>query len=448
LFRVLGTPGPRDVTPWAAAALLDRPQAETERLLDRLVATSLLEVTGRDGCAVRRYQLHDLLRHYAQKLLGTEDSEANREHALDRLSRAYYGCVNYAFDRQNQGNPMVDAEYLADWQQVKDPLGKAAVECAGQSPARWFAEERENLVALVDELAKQEPIPAITPWLASSLFYFLEMGGYWKEWQAVDEIGDAVAVRLGDDHARARSLRNLGRRDLVLVLEQQDRLQDDSEDGLGTLRIPAVGDCAAAIDRLEQSRVLYRESRDLGGEATTVRELADAYRLEGRLSEAVEAYKEAAALYRQLPEATRDNATASLRLALGMTYILQGHYDDAESTIRQSLDYASRRDERGRSRHPRLEGYALRRLGDVYRDQERLKEAADAYQGSVEAFRAIPDAKSEARALAELGRTQLRLPRTDDGLDSLSKALAIFEGRSSPEAVVVKKWLEGRQPRG
>jgi hypothetical protein len=46
LFRILGTPGPRDVTPWAAAALLGRPQAETERLLNGLVAMNLLEVTG------------------------------------------------------------------------------------------------------------------------------------------------------------------------------------------------------------------------------------------------------------------------------------------------------------------------------------------------------------------------------------------------------------------
>jgi tetratricopeptide (TPR) repeat protein len=341
LFRILGTPGPRDVTPWAAAALLGRPQAETERLLDGLVAMNLLEVTGRDECRVRRYQMHDLLRQYARILLDTEDSDADGGHALDRLARAYYGCVTYAFDKQNQGNPMVDAEYLAGWQQVKDPLGKAAVDCAGESPAQWFATERENLVALIEQLDKQKPTPAITPRLASSLFYFLEMGGYWKDWQTVDEIGDKVALRLGDNHARARSLRNLGRRDLVLVLEEQDRLQDDTEHGSGALRVPAVGNCAAAIDRLKQSRVLYQESGDLRGEATTVRELADAYRLEGRLSEAVETYAEAAALYRQLPEATRDNATASLRLALGMTYMLQGHYDDAETCIRESLDYAS-----------------------------------------------------------------------------------------------------------
>jgi hypothetical protein len=223
---------------------------------------------GRDGCGVRRYQLHDLLRHYARGLLDTEDSEADRWQALDRLARAYYGCVNYAFDKQNQANPMVDAEYLASWQQGKDPLGKAAVDCAGKSPAQWFAAERENLVALIGQLDQQKPTPAITPRLASSLFYFLEMGGYWNDWKAVDEIGDKVALRLGDNHAHARSLRNLGRRDLVLVLEQQDRLQDDTEDRSGALRVPAVGDCAAAIDRLEQSRVLYRESGDLAGEAT------------------------------------------------------------------------------------------------------------------------------------------------------------------------------------
>lgn len=79
MFRLLGLyPGP-DLGVPAAAALAGAGAAEARRLLDRLVAASLLRVV-RPG----RFRLHDLVREYAQELAAQDPVDVRRP-ALTRL---------------------------------------------------------------------------------------------------------------------------------------------------------------------------------------------------------------------------------------------------------------------------------------------------------------------------------------------------------------------------
>lgn len=84
LFRLLGVhPGP-EIGSGAVASLAGRPVAEVPRLLDRLVAASLI-TEHEPG----RYQLHDLLRRYAAELADRVDGATERRQAELRVLDHY-----------------------------------------------------------------------------------------------------------------------------------------------------------------------------------------------------------------------------------------------------------------------------------------------------------------------------------------------------------------------
>ncbi|MGO1049208.1 NB-ARC domain-containing protein [Crossiella sp. CA198] len=398
-------------------------------------------VTGANG----RVGMHDLLRLYARELLEQQESTSDSRVALDRLVHAYYGCVNHAFDRQNHNNPMVDADYLRSWRE-RDPAGVEAVDAAS-SPTGWFAAEHANLVALVQAAAEAELEP--TPRLATSLFYFLEIGSHLADWHRVEEIASRMATARSD---RARSLRNRGRLAMIGVLAEQERLRDEDD-----ARPAPPEACDQAISLLERSRDLYHAEylehgrrQDRAGEGTTLRELADAYRLEvdptapGRtIRKAIEAYQAAEEVYAELGN---ENGLASLRLALGMAYAINGQFGEAEQCFRASLAYGGLLNDQGRARHGRLKGFSLRRLADLHRDQGQLGSAVGFYNECVEAFlQDVNDPVSRARALAARGRVQDELGDGAAGRHSLVEAYDLLTRRplgvDDPEAKVVASWL-------
>jgi hypothetical protein len=435
LFRLLALHPANGATAgvYSIARLAGHDPAETENLLSALVRESLISKVE------NRYRSrHDVLRLYAMKLLGQRKYATERRAAVGRLAHAYYGCVQHAFDRVNRDNPMVDAEFLADWRR-DDPQGAASVDDAG-TPAAWFADERLNLVALIRTIGRDLPPLPITPKLACSLFYFFETGGYLADWEEVEQIAADVATAHGDDRDEARSLRNRARILLVKILDAQERRR--YADGT---HITSAGAYDEAAAMLQNSRHLYRAAYtadgrlgDLAGEATVLRELADLRRLRadpgipGSIEETIGTYQEAEHAYRALASA---NGLASLRLALGITYALNDSPDDlreAERYFRASLDYSSQPNETGAPQHPRLKGYALRHLGDLYRRRTDLPAAVSLYQESIVTFLEAGDAISAGRALVQCGLTLIEhRQRLDSGGHRLAAGKAHDQARAS-----------------
>ncbi|MDG4789074.1 hypothetical protein O7626_24610 [Micromonospora sp. WMMD1102] len=459
MFRLLGlhpiVGGSAGLYSIARLAGLDL--ASTEDLLDLLEGRSLI---GRVGD--RFGGLHDLHRLYARELSNRPEHAAERRTALEQLAHAYYGCVNHAFDRVNHGNPMVDAEFLADWRR-EDPEGVEAVDDSPK-PAVWFAAERANLLALVRMAGAAEPPLTLTPRLVSGLFYFLETGGHLTDWAEVEAIAERVATDSGSRHDQARSLRNRARIILVKLLHERHRVGDAAE---GDAPDADTDRYSEAVTMLEQSRGLYRAEytahghrRDRAGEATTLRELADLHRLvaeTGRpdtVSKAIEAYRTTEVVYADLGN---DNGLASLRLALGMAYALSGEpgdLDRAEDYTRASLDYSRQVNEHGNPRHPRLQGYALRHLGDLCRRRGDQVQAISYYEQSIATFDEANDTISQGRALHQLGQIRWEqghamvgradeaggrtaLDRADESLRQAAELLA----RLPEEVVTVNEWL-------
>jgi tetratricopeptide (TPR) repeat protein len=466
-FRLLGLHlnAGSTIDSYVMAALLGKTADEAAALLEHLehrglvmVLTdgpSLAERAGDEPelpCLTYRYRVHDLLRLYASDLMRRRRHRWERAAALRRLTTAYYGCVNYAFNKQNKGNPMVDAEYLARWS--VDRAGPASVDLAG-SPTEWFERERPNLLAAVQVASLTKPGSTRTAKLASSMFYFLEIGGHMTDWEEVEQVAEQNSR---NRHDMARSLRNRGRIALVRVLDAQDRIRT------GTPRVVNQAACRAAIALFEPSLDLYRreyrrygQRRDRAGEMTVLREMGDAYRLEidpaapnaTLIASAIAKYNEATVLCEELKT---ENGLNSLRLALGIAHILGDpvdHSGRAEELFTQSHQFAAGLDN-GTVRHGRLAGYSSLRLGELRRQQGRLPEAIRFYRAAVTMFRThvARDHVSRARALALLGRSlgeyQSQAGSRQDAATPLREALDIFTARGEAhhdESDVLLAWL-------
>ena len=144
LFRLLGlVPGP-DFTAEAAARLIERPLAETERSLDQLLAVHLVD-HGRPG----RYRFHDLLRLYAEERATAEEPAGDRDAARARL-----------FDWYLDGADSCRRLHYPELTAIETPVANDRPSTpAAQAPEAWLAAERENLLAAVRHAAERGPAP-------------------------------------------------------------------------------------------------------------------------------------------------------------------------------------------------------------------------------------------------------------------------------------------------
>lgn len=395
-----------------------------------------------------RYRVHDLVRLYVAAF-----GRVDRDVAADRLVTAFHGCVNHAFDLMNTGNPMVDAEYLERWRRG-DPDGVAAVEAAA-SPSVWFDLERSNLVAAVRLACEVGRIPKLAARYACSLFYLLELGGHFDEWAEVESLAERALRVHPNRRDEARSLRNRGRLALVRVLDEQESLASDPA-------AVATGpvSCAEAVTLLERGRDLYHAEFaeyghpvDRAGYATTLRELADALRIEAggsptsaAVAAAVAAYRAAEQVYRELGN---DNAVASLELGLGIARSLSGDVVEAERLFRSSLAFAAPIQDGGPPRHSRLMAFSLRRLGDLRRGLGDRTAAIDLYgRGAAVLETWVPhDRVARGRALARQGITMIEhlrsgasTPTAADARAVLEQAVDLLAGHER-EVAVAEAWL-------
>jgi len=104
LFRLLGlAPGP-DLTAAAAGALAGLEPSAAAEILDRLAAAHLV-----DEHQPGRYALHDLIRQYASQKVATEESDADRRAALDRLHVHY---LDHALSPRRSHDVVMSAHHI------------------------------------------------------------------------------------------------------------------------------------------------------------------------------------------------------------------------------------------------------------------------------------------------------------------------------------------------
>ncbi|MFC5754353.1 AfsR/SARP family transcriptional regulator [Actinomadura rugatobispora] len=162
--------------------------------------------------------------------------------------------------------------------------------------------------------------------------------------------------------------------------------------------------------------------------------VASVYRRTNRLEEAVEEYRRALVLYREVGDVRGE--TDSLN-GLGSCYARLGRDGEALFHHQKALQLARRLSEKYE------QGWALREIGDAHHRAGKYGTALEHLEEALALARAIGDANQEANALSSLGEVvaQTRGPAEAD--QYRRKALELYEALGLPEAAEVQARIGG-----
>ena len=197
LFRRLGLHPGTEIDAYAAAALDDTDLQATRRRLGELHDQNLISEPARG-----RYRLHDLLREHARTLAAADD-DADNQAAIGRLLD-YYLHTSVVASRHTAWQPSIAD--LAPPSPAPAWVPKLRTE---EEAIAWLGTERSNLHACVSYAASHGHLAhAIRIPIAMS--GFLHFQGHWNEAVTLGRAALAAARTVGDQHAQARALTQLG----------------------------------------------------------------------------------------------------------------------------------------------------------------------------------------------------------------------------------------------
>ncbi|MFG3071994.1 tetratricopeptide repeat protein [[Kitasatospora] papulosa] len=413
LFRLLSlNPGPDIATP-AAAVLSGQPQAATERLLGRLAASHLIE---RNPAARGRWQMHDLLRAYAN-----EQAEAFKARGRDprrRYEQAHTRLIAYYTEHA----AAADTHFHPPGSVVSSRFGDR------EQALGWFDAERENLIATAHT----------TPQAGLDLGFAL---GRYLDWRR--RLHDLVTVRslaldacrtLNDTSNEAGAWNNLGatlrevrRFDEALhahetartLFQQTGDTHDEATawNNLGaTLR--KVRRFDEALHAHETARTLFQQTGDTHGQATAWNNLGGALKELRRFDEGLHAHETARTLYQQTGD-THGQATAWNNLGNALQELRR--YDDALNAH-----------ETARTLHQQTgdthgQATAWNNLGNTLKELRRYDDALNAHETARTLHQQTGDTHGQATAWNNLGLTLQELRRYDDALNAHETARTLFQ---------------------
>jgi tetratricopeptide (TPR) repeat protein len=437
-FGLLSLPDGPDLGVAAAARLLDQPEDNTRRLLERLVDAQLLETPRPD-----RYEFHDLVRLSARGHALRRHPEPERLAARSRMLAFYTATAWHTLALLRPGDyrlATADPRWTVGGLQFPDVSAALS----------WLEAERANLLAAISQAAAAAPaIPAeLTCRLPQALFGFFHMRGYWQDGVRTNQLVLDLARRTQDLAPQAQAHNDLG----ILyerlgwyaetIACQQDSLRIFRE--LGDRRGEAaslnnlgnvhqwLGRYAEAIACQQDSLTIFRELGDRRGEAMSLTNLGIPYERLGRYAEAIACQQESLRIFRELGD--RHTEATSLN-NLGNVHQRLGRYAEATACLQDSLRiFRELGDRQG-------EAASLNELGIVYLHQERYAEAIACQQESLIIFRALGDRYGEAETLRDLGDALRAVGRDLQARGAWQEALAICQALQIPEADKIRDRL-------
>lgn len=376
VFRLLGLwQGPRICLP-AAAALAGESEREVAGALEALVDASLLE-SSEPGW----YQFHDLLRLFAAERAQTEESDAERGAAVERLLHRYLKTAVTVAETASPyryrlpGEPPLSAGSPGS---VADALG-------------WYDGKEENVVAAVRQAAAAG-LHEVAWRLATAMYPFFFRRGNWADCIVVHRIAVDSARGAGARRGEAWALNNLGH-------------------GLQKLgQVEAFG-C------LEEALAIRRDMDDLAGEAEALISLTDAYY---RLRGPREAYDHS---LRHMDVLRRTGNPAVLGAGLnnhGEFCLDLGRLDEAAGCLEEALALCGSMNGHGL-------GYVLANLGRLHQRAGHLEEAVATLADAHRHHQATGQLMEQAQTLKYLAEAQRDIGDQDQARESLTAALALFQ---------------------
>jgi len=426
LLRLVAIHPGQDLDLYAAAALANCDLLTARTHLDHLCRDHLLQQR-----TPGRYTLHDLVRAYAARRAGDDDSPSERRKALTRLFDHYLATTATAMNTLHPAD--------AHRRPRIPPAGTPAQALTDPDTARaWLDTERPTLVAVVAHTATHGwPTHAIR--LSTNLYRYLE-GGHHTDALAVHSAELRAARHTGDQAAQAHAMYGIGTAHLQLGrhgsaaehLRRALRLfrragepanQAHALNNLGVVET-LLGRYRPAGDHLRQALTLFRQAGDRTGEARTLGNLGNIEGRLGRNRQSADQHRQALNLCR---EAGDRSSEADALKNLGNAEGRLGQYGPAAYHLQQSLNLFRR------AGHLTGEVWALDGLGILHTRLGQPAQATAHHQQALVICRETNDRNGEVRALNGLGEAALIAGPPADALTHHTTALTIAADIGAPD---------------
>jgi tetratricopeptide (TPR) repeat protein len=376
-FRLLALHPGTEISPEAAAALIDTDPSSARRHLDHLSRAGLLQQATPD-----RYRFHNLLNTFATARAHDEDPARVRRAALQRLSDHYLHLVGQAVDviypHDGPSRPRIPAP----------PTGPGVPPDPAAARA-WLNTERANLLAVATH---PDLTGATAVAYSATLHRHLAMTCHYPDARLLHRHAISAARRHGDRAGEAGALVSLG------DLDQR------------------TGQYEPAIDHFESALAIARDLSDVDIEGRALFHLGFICLLSGRYERGAEYNRQALSCWR-----AAGNRFGEVRALgnLGCAYQLTGQLDRAAENFRQTLTLCRDLDD------PEGEARVLDELGAIYRLTGRAEQAAEHHLRALALLREVGDREGEACALDNLGLVYQETGQLDLAAEHHSKALDI-----------------------
>ncbi|MBX6386767.1 MAG: tetratricopeptide repeat protein, partial [Microbispora sp.] len=385
LLRRLAILDSRIFSVWTGAALLDRPLAEAQDLLDDLVEAHLVEVFAGTGPHTQ-YQIHDLIRVFARERLAAEEPPAERKTALSRVLGSLLALTSAARSRE------FGADVLAhDRGTFPGTLPDRVIERLVADPMPWFERERHLLVTGIRQ-AVQAGFVELCWRLAANAAAFFESRVYLDDWRETHEIALEAARQAGDRRGEAEMLYNIG------SLSFSEQRFDE------------------ARQELEAAVRLFEEIGDDRRIALAIRSIAALERMNGRFAEAVADYEKALKVF----DSAGDHVSAAHTLySLAQLRLDCDDLNGAKTLLAEALT----RSKAGGDR--RVTAQVLHRMGQAHLQAGESGLSAGSFEEALTVVRGIGDSIGEALALHGLAMARLRQGKIVEAEETLRDALKL-----------------------
>jgi tetratricopeptide (TPR) repeat protein len=423
VFRLLGLHPGAQFSIHAAAALIEEPINVTRRQLDILVGAHLLEVVAYD-----RYQLHDLLRAYANDLVGEEDSASTQRVALARILTWY--CEMAGRMSGYWGTPVIE---------LPETSPNLTVIASREEAWRWFTEERTNLLEVVQS-AQEAQLWDVCWKMPVVLHDVYANNNISEDWAFCLERGHPAAVRTENRAAQSYLQASYG------MMYKQSHQSDKAIEHYGlaashyremadhrglTWVLNGLGRTRLALRQFDESERSFLEAQGilLAMDYPFMLgyiwlNLGDLYRMLGRIDES-------RAYLTRLLEAIADDSgvadcTGDVLAYQGDLARQEGDYPAAIKFLRRSIDWCTEQ------RMPGMLPISTRSLGQAHYEQGEYAVALECFHESSAAARRLNDQVWEAQGWDWTGLAYQRLGRIVDAIGFHQRAIATFRKFRSP----------------
>jgi DNA-binding SARP family transcriptional activator/tetratricopeptide (TPR) repeat protein len=344
LLQLIGDIDLPDVTVWVCAALLDTSEVEAQAVLEQLFDAQLLDAGAQSTARSQRYQLHDLVRLFAN-----EQAEQTEPAVLEAARARAFGAWLFVVDAAHK-MAHFGLFHIMRGSAPRRVVSRREIEAMLADPAHWFEMEWSAIVAMVRR-AESDGRTAECWELACGISGYFEMRRQHIDgWNTILEVAAAATRAAGDDRGLAATLHRMGSAACFHIKYDEaaahwvqsaalfERAGDRHGHGMAMAYLATIeritGHDDPALRHYAQALHLLSDSPDRSGEAYVLRCLGQAETQRGNLAAAETNLTTALRIY-GLTGARQGEAQA--RFFLGMVRLEQGRQEEARADIEAAL---------------------------------------------------------------------------------------------------------------